>query len=198
MANAIHALMLVAGEGFLVAGEARSSPQAAITDAIDLVAKWGAEAPKCLSELAALRTRDQPLTSVAIAKQLATSLKALAKHQDARTAPAILTLLGPKPTYHASYDDKSRAIRIEIRMPAVRTAGVAKATFSVENRQDLMRAKPTKKILTPATEPKTEDLSVSVRPERLDDQPLKAEIRWNLAGLEFVENITIAIERPAP
>lgn len=196
MANALHALMLVAGEGFLVAGEARTSPQAAITDAIDLAAKWGTGVPKSLSEFAALRTSDQPLTAVAIAKQLAASLKALAKHEDARTAPAILTLLGPPPTYSARYDDKARVIRVEVILPAVRTAGVAKATLSIENRQELMRAKPGKKVLVPGTEPGTADLSISVRPERLDDQPLQAEVRWNLAGLEHVETFAIPVQRP--
>lgn len=196
MANALHALMLVAGEGLLVAGEARTSPQAAITDAIDLAAKWGAGAPKSLTDFAALRTSDQPLTAAAIARQLATSLKALAKHEDARTAPAILTLLGPLPTYRARFDEKARVIRVEIALPAVRTAGVAKATFSIENRQELMRAKPSKKTLVPGIEPGTADLSISIRPERLDDQPLQAEVRWNLAGLEHVEKFAIPVERP--
>lgn len=198
MANALHALMLVAGDGFLVAGESRASPQAAITDAIDLAAKWGTEVPKSLTDFAALRSSEQPLTAVAIAKQLASSLKALAKHNDARTAPAILTLLGPKPTYTARYDEKSRVIRVEIVMPAVRTTGVAKATLTIENRQDLMRAKPGKKILVPGIEPGSADMAISVRPENLDDQPLKAEVRWNLAGLEHVENITIPVQRSTP
>lgn len=195
MANALHALMLVAGEGLLVAGEARTSPQAAITTAIDLAAGWGAGTPECLTTFAALRTSDRPLTAVAIAKELATTLKALAKHQDARTAPAILTLLGPQPTYRARYDEKSRVIRVEIALPAVRTAGIAKATFSITHENDLMRAKPSKKSLVPGTEPGTADLSISVRPEVLDERPLQAEVRWNLAGLEHIETFAIPVQR---
>jgi Family of unknown function (DUF6288) len=196
MANALHALMLVAGDGLLVAGEARTSPQAAITAAIDLAAGWGAGAPECLTSFAALRTSDHPLTAVAIAKELASTLKALAKIQDARTAPAILTLLGPEPTYSARYDEKSRVIRVEVALPAIRTTGIAKATLTIAHDNDLMRAKPAKKSLIPGTEPSTADLSISVRPEVLDARPLQAEVRWNLAGLEHLETFTITVERP--
>lgn len=195
MANALHALMLVAGEGLLVAGEARTSPQAAITNAIDLTAGWGDGAPASLKAFAALRTSDRPLTAVAIAKELASTLKAMAKHEDQRTAPAILTLLGPTPTYRAWYDEKSRVIRVEVALPAVRTTGIAKATFTIAHRNDLMRAKPSKKTLVPGIEPGTVDLAISVRPEVLDDQPLQAEVRWNLAGLEHVETFAIPVER---
>jgi hypothetical protein len=198
MANALHALMLVAGDGLLVAGEARTSPQAAITAAIDLVAGWGSGAPEALTTFAALRSSDRPLTAVVIAKELSTTLKAMAKHLDARTAPAMLELLGPLPSYRARYDEKIRVIRVEVTLPAVRTSGIAKATFTIAHRNDLMRAKPTQKVLVPSTEPGSVDLSISVRPEVLDDQPLQAEVRWNLAGLEQVDTFTIPVERGNP
>ncbi len=195
MANAMHALMLVAGDGFLAAGEAAGSPQAAISVAIDLVAAWGKDAPAALSEFAQLRASDKPLLAKDIARSLASTIKSLAKVEDARIAPAILQLLGPKPRYSAVYDEKSRVIRLAVSLPAIRAERVAKASMSIAYDAELMRAKVSNKSLAPASEPKKIDINISVRPENFKDQKLTAEIEWNLAGLKFNETIAIPIER---
>jgi hypothetical protein len=197
MANAMHALMLVAGDGYLAVGEPRSSPKAAIPVAVDLVAKWGPGVPKSLTDLAELGASDRAVSTKEVAKKLADALKLLAKEDDPRKGQVMLNLLGLKPTYSASFDEKARAISVEVVFPAVRTTGIAKSTITIENRAPLMRSKPTAKSFTPSATQETLLINLSVLPENLDDQPLKAEIRWNLAGFDHVEKVEIPIERPA-
>jgi hypothetical protein len=161
-----------------------------------LAAGWGENVPEPLTKLAALRSSEQPLIAKDIARYLAMTIKALAKIEDPRIAPTILALVGSMPTYYAWYDEKSRVIRVKVSLPAVRAERVVKANMSIAYDPDLMRAKVSKKSLVPGTESSEAEISIGIRPEKLADQKLTAEVVWNLSGLEHSETIHIPIDRP--
>jgi hypothetical protein len=197
MANAMHALMLVAGEGHLVVEKTSSCPHAAIPIAVDLAAKWGENVPEPLSKFAALNSSEQPMFAKDVAKNLTASIKALAKIKEPRIASTISTLLGPKPTYSAHYDEKARSIRMKIVLPAVRVENIAKAGISIAHDEKLMRSKASKKSITLSDEAKDAEIVININPEALADQKITAEVEWDLSGLKFTETISVPILRSA-
>ena len=195
-ANAVHALMLVAPEGFLFAGEAKDSPQAAIEDAITLSESWGAAAPECLRAFVALKTRVKPATADEVAKQLTATIKALAKISDERSAPAMFTLLGGAPTCQAVFDAKAKLIRLELSMPAWRVGGLAKAKLQITANTELMTSTPQSRFITPTLAPQRVAVNIGVRPGQTPTAPLDVELVWELAGLAHMQKLPVTVGTP--
>jgi hypothetical protein len=195
-ANAMHALMLVAPEGFLFAGEAKDSPQAAIEDAITISETWGASAPESLRAFAALKTRSKPAGVDEVLKQLTATIKALAKAGDERSAAAIFTLLGGAPACQAAFDAKARLIRLELTAPAWRVAGLAKGKLQVAPDAGLMTATPMGRAVAPTTAPLRVTLAIGTRLGQTPAAPLAVEVVWDLAGLAFTQKLPVTVGTP--
>lgn len=195
-ANAIHALMLVAPEGFLFAGEAKDSPQAAIEDAITLSESWGAAAPESLRTFAALKTRAKPAGADEVAKQLTATIKALAKSSDERSPAAMFTLLGGAPTCQAVFDAKARLIRLELTAPAWRVGGLGKAKMQITANTELMISTPQSRFITPTTTPQRVALNIGTRPGQTPTAPLEVELVWELAGLAYTQKLPVTVGTP--
>ncbi len=192
-ANAFHALMLVAGGGRLIAGEAKTSPRAALDDAAALADSWGAAAPESLRRLVALDGRSERASPEEIARQLSATVSALADGADERGATAVLTLLGGAPSCQAVFDAKARRIHLEVVAPASRLPGLAKAKVQVVADVQLMSVVPSARTLAPGPEAVTCSISIATVPGQQPVTPLQLVLTWSLAGHTFTQACAVTV-----
>jgi hypothetical protein len=194
-ANAMHALMLIAPEGFIFAGEAKDSPRAALEDAATLLEAWGSSAPDCLKAFVALKNRASFPSDAEIAKQLATTIRGLAKAAQERSSSAIMTLLGASLTMDAVFNAKTRHITADVGLAAVRLGGLAKVKIHVLPNAELMISPPPDHALIPSAAAQRIVISIGTKQGQAPDATLATEVTWELAGLTFTSTVPVTITK---
>jgi hypothetical protein len=194
-ANAMHALMLIAPEGFIFAGEAKDSPRAALEDALVLADSWGPGVPDCLSAFVSLKKRATVPSDAEIVKLLTLTIKALAKVPGERSGAAIMSLLGTSASWEATYDAKSRHITLACALSGIRLTGLVKAKVHIPPLLDRMISPPPDHALIPSPQAQSIPMTIAIKTGQDPGATVALEVTWDLAGMVLMQHVDVPILR---